>query len=407
MNQKTIAYTFLTLSFFFIFAFFLSTQLNYKNKIFQTCQFVSERIYIDSKALDPWLWDCRNQSSRWERGRKHPLALTNQILSELKVSHLKVYDEVASSQLWDDWSKENGIVSKFVNAELVVTEVIPKSPAARKGIRRGDRALTFNGEEAFPDHLRYGKGEFEFKRLQEVFKVHLEPEKVEYDVRIQFKALGLKQFLIKVPSFKATYFTEFDFKTMVQQANKYENLIVDLRGNSGGNFVAGLKFLSLFTCGIVQVGKIVRPKFNNFPENFFLDDLDDEQQIEILNSSSVINLKTFADYPCLTKGKKIKIIIDSDTASTAELVANALRELFAFKIYGAASSGELLVGVWHHLGDIWNQNIKITIPEALFYSLGNKEIEGVGVSVDKVIYDRVEDYQAGEDSWLKQVQEEK
>lgn len=407
MNQKTIAYTFLTLSFFFLFAFFLSTQLNHKNKIFQTCLYVSERIYLDSKTLDPWLWNCRNQSSRWQRGNKNPLELTNQILSELKISHLKVYDDVASSQLWQDWGKENGIISKFVNAELVVTDVISKSPAERKGIRRGDRALTFNGEEAFPNHLLYGKGEFEFKRFQEIYKVHLEPEQVSYDARIKFKALNGKQFLIKVPSFKAPYFKDFSFKEMIQQANKYENLIVDLRGNEGGNFVAGLRFLSLFTCGITQAGKIVRPKFSKLPEMTLPDDLEDQKQIDTLNESSVVNLKTFANYPCIAKGKKIKVLIDADTASTAEFVANAFREIFGVKLYGAGSSGQLLVGIWHDLDEIWNKKIRISIPEAIFLSKENKEIEGTGVQVDTVIYDHLEDYQAGEDSWLKQVQQSK
>lgn len=403
MNQKTIAYTLLVFAFFLMFSFLLSFRLQHKNKISQTCQFVSERIYLEDKALQPWLMDCRNKSSQFQFSKENPLKLMNEILDELKISHLKIYDSVSSSQVWEDWGKENGIVSKFINAQLVVTEVLPHSEAMKKGVRRGDIAISFNGEDVFPNNLTYGKGDFEFKRNLDTLKVHLEPTVLEYQAKIKTQMLNKDQMWIKIPSYKAQYFKGYDFKTLVAQANKAKQVILDLRGNAGGNFVAGIQSLSLFICTPQVAAEIIRPKFHQLPENNFPDDLDDDKQIDILNASSKLNLKTFANYPCLNPNIKLKVIIDADTASTAEFVANALRELRQAKIYGAASSGQLLVGIWYNLKDIWQQDYKITIPEAIFKSTKGLSIEGVGVSVDQVIYDHLDDYKDGQDSWLKQV----
>lgn len=404
MNQKTIAYTLLTLSFFLLMAFILSHKLQNKNRISQTCHFVSQRIYVDERILAPWVMDCKNKSSKLNFKKENPLYLMNQILDELQVSHLKIYDQISSSQLWEDWGKENGIISKYIQAQLVVTDVLSGSEAYIKGVRRGDIALTFNQEEAFPVSLTNGKGNFEFKRKANTYKVYLEPKKIEYDAKIKLQWLDNNQLHIKIPSYKAQYFKNYDLKNIVNQANKAKTIILDLRGNAGGNFVAGIRSLSLFTCHAQVAAEIFRPKFAKLPENSFPDDLDDERQIDILNASSRMLLKTFSDYPCIHENKKIKVLIDAETASTAEFVANALRELRNAKIYGATSSGQLLVGIWYSLEDIWGQNIKITIPEALFKSAKGQTIEGVGVSVDRVIYDNIDDYKDGQDSWLKQVQ---
>jgi carboxyl-terminal processing protease len=327
----------------------------------------------------------------------------NEILDELKISHLKIYDSVSSSQVWEDWGKENGIVSKFINAQLVVTDVLPHSEAMKKGVRRGDIAISFKGEDVFPNNLTYGKGDFEFRRNMDILKVHLEPAVLEYEAKIKTQMLSKDQMLIKIPSYKSQYFKGYDFKNLVNQANKAKQVILDLRGNAGGNFVAGLQSLSLFICSQQVAAEIIRPRFHMLPENNYPDDLDDDKQIDIVNASSKLRLQTFANYPCLNPKIKLKVIIDADTASTAEFVANALRELRHAKIYGAASSGQLLVGIWYNLKDIWQQDYKITIPEAIFKSAKGLSIEGVGVSVDQVIYDHLDDYKDGQDSWLKQV----
>lgn len=403
MNQKTIAYTLLVFAFFLLFSYFLSFRLQQKNKISQTCQFVSERIYLEDKVLQPWLLDCKNKSSDFRFSKQPPRKLMSEILDELKISHLKIYDSVTSSKLLNDWGKENGIVSKFINAQLVVTDVLPNSEAIKKGVRRGDIAISFNKEDVFPNNLQYGKGDFEFKRGNSIFKTYLEPADLNYDANIKTQNLSNEQILIKVPSFNTQNVKEFDFKSLVNQLNKARIVIVDLRGNAGGNFAAGLKVLSLFVCRPQLAGEIIRPKFHQLPENNFPDDLGDDTQIDILNSSSKINLMTFHNYPCVNPKSKLKVIIDANTASTAEFVANALRELRQAKIYGAASSGQLLVGVWHDLKDIWQQELNIIIPEAIFKSAKGLSIEGVGVSVDQVIYDHIDDYKEGQDSWLKQV----
>jgi carboxyl-terminal processing protease len=407
MKPKIIAYTFITLAVIFLYAFFLELKLNEKNKIHETCRFVYDRIYIDSKSLTSWLQDCKNRSSEntFSQNKKLQLSkeleLTNDILDSLKVSHLKIYDQEKSSQIWNDWGRENGIIAKYVSAQLVVTEVIARSEAQVKGVRVGDIALEYEGEEAFPKHLTDGKGKFKFKRKGQIYQVNLEPKVLEYDANIKVLPVSSGISILKIPSFKGQYFAKEELFALAKKLEKSKKIILDLRGNSGGNFVAGLRALSLFICSKKMIGKIIRPKFSKYPVNSLNDDLDDEKQIDMLNQSSVLKLETFDNYPCLRA--QVKVIVDSDTASTAELVALALREEKQVKIFGAGTSGQLLVGIWYNLEEIWHEPIKITIPEAIYLSSREHEIEGKGVSVDKVIYDKLEHYINGEDSWLKQI----
>lgn len=406
MNSKILIYLILTFLIFGLFTSHLYSKLKYQNKIVQTCMFVYDRIYLTTKELEEWMLGCKNKATPLmvsHKNNQEQLQIANEILQALTVSHLKLYTHTESSQLWEDWSKENGIVSKYVSAQLVVTEVLPGSEADLKGVRVGDVAMLFNEEEVFPEHLVSGKGSFKFRRGERVVQVTLEPKTIQYDYNMKLTPLGQGKGWLKVPSFKKQYFDEASIKKMAAQLNNFKEIIVDLRSNAGGNFVAGLRFLSLFNCQVAKVGTISRPKFKHLPELTLNDDLNDEAQIEALNSSSSLELSTFSKYPCVNNSINVKVIINSETASTAEMVAAALNELNGVKIYGAGSAGQLLVGIWYDLDSIWGEGIKITIPEAIYNSVKNRQIENVGVSVDQVIYDKLSDYQQGKDSWLIQV----
>ncbi|RYD69416.1 MAG: hypothetical protein EOP84_28510 [Verrucomicrobiaceae bacterium] len=97
--------------------------------------------------------------------------------------------------------------------------------------------------------------------------------------------------------------------------------------------------------------------------------------------------------PCLLKSS-------SSTASTAEMVAQAMHDYVGAKIFGSASAGQLLVGVWYPVPEL-GTGVKISVPEAVYQTRRGHKIEGPGVQIDKVLYYHLEELQNGEDSWIK------
>ena len=94
-------------------------------------------------------------------------------------------------------------------------------------------------------------------------------------------------------------------------------------------------------------------------------------------------------------------MVDGKTASVAEMVAQALKEIRGAKIWGTPSGGELLLGVWYSLDELV-KGAQVSIPEAIYTSRQGHAIEGQGVSLDRVIYYNLREMQSGTDSWVRQ-----
>ncbi|NUM57873.1 MAG: hypothetical protein HUU56_04535 [Bdellovibrionaceae bacterium] len=370
---------------------------------------VSENIYIQGEYLKNWLDECKLKTQKFysyldQKNQRQELDFANTLLAELKVSHLQIFDEQESSKIWEEWDLQNGLNSQYINGDLVITRVEKLNSGKISGLKMGDVVKSFNGDVVSPEIINTQAGTIVVSRKNKELKFQLYPEKILEDNRLEILEVNNVS-VLKVPSFKAKYFSYQELDKIMKNLENKKKILIDMRGNAGGNFVAGLRFLSYFICQPQKIGSFIKSKKENkFSVAELPDDLDDDLQIDILNQSHRVELSTFATRQCILG--KVGVIINSQTASTAEMVANTFREINKAKIFGAGSSGQLLVGIWYNLDHIWSGGVKIMIPEAEYISRENKKIEEVGVTVDKVIYDRLSDYQNGSDSWLEQASKE-
>lgn len=107
-----------------------------------------------------------------------------------------------------------------------------------------------------------------------------------------------------------------------QGANRF---IIDLRGNSGGDFKSAVALLENFA-----------------PEGKVIATLKGRNSVKVYRSAN-------------TKPQRIEgmILMDHDTASSAELVAEALRNFQKVKLIGAATRGKHTVQSVISVGDQW------------------------------------------------------
>lgn len=366
----------------------------------QLCYFVNDHIYLSNADLKPWLHSCL-QRSRLVTKEVSNEAIINDLnnqFSTLETSHLVIYNSEEAQKIWKGESSETGIEAQYLEGELVIFRVHKNSPAELAGLRMGDVIYQIDNEQGTPKEAESKSGRYMILREKEIKEYKIQAKAIKRDEEPQILPLSDKTVAMKVPSFRADFFAKESWLARIQELKKYPKIIVDLRGNLGGNFVAGLRFLSPFMCSPQDIGYLWKPKMRIKKEAVLPDDLDDQKQIDILDQSFLIRLWTFENYDCLTSS--VVVLVDSGTASTSEMVAQALKDYVGAKIFGTASAGQLLVGVWYPVPEL-GEGVKLSVPEAVYQTRRGHKIEGPGVQVDKSLYYHLEEMQNGEDSWLK------
>lgn len=381
-------------------AYHFALQRGFVNPYPVVCDLVAGKIFLEDEQVRKWKRTCHRRSRLVTPYSPKKLVIKdiNNALGLLNVSHLEVYDSSEVKSIWRGESLETGIESEFVDSELVIFKLHPKSPAAMQGLRKGDVIKTINGEQPNPWEAQTESGTYAIERGEKVQSYQIKAAPIVREEGIHFEKVKDNAAVIQVPSFRADFFADAKIKELETQLQGVRRLVVDLRGNVGGNFVAGLRFLSLMICSPEEVGRLIRPRFakNNSAE--LPNDLRDEKQLAVLDQHHEVILKTFKQESCY-RGE-VRVLVDGKTSSVAELVAQALKEFRKAPLLGSPSRGQLLVGVWYPLSEI-GPGVEISIPEALYLSHRKHRIEGNGVELDRVLYYNLSEMQAGIDSWVK------
>ncbi|WP_374078922.1 S41 family peptidase [Bdellovibrio bacteriovorus] len=381
-------------------AYHFTLQRGFVNPYPVVCDLVAEKIFLEDEQVRKWKRTCHRRSRLVTPYSPKKLVIKdiNNALGLLNVSHLEVYDSSEVKSIWRGESLETGIESEFVDSELVIFKLHPKSPAAMQGLRKGDVIKTINGEQPNPWEAQSESGIYSIERGDKVQSYQIKAASILREEGIHFEKLKGNAAVIQVPSFRADFFADAKIKELENELQGVRRLVIDLRGNIGGNFVAGLRFLSLMMCSPEEVGRLIRPRFAKDNSAELPNDLSDEKQLAVLDQHREVILKTFKQESCY-RGE-VRVLVDGKTSSVAELVAQALKEFRKAPLLGSPSRGQLLVGVWYPLNEI-GPGVEISIPEALYLSHGKHRIEGNGVELDRVLYYNLSEMQAGIDSWVK------
>lgn len=390
----------LVLLLFFGLGYRFSYQENFANPYPVMCKLVSEKIYLTDDVVRIWRDTCLKRSHLVESNSPKKLVIQdmNNMLDTLKVSHLEVYDPKEVRAIWQGERLENGIESEFVDGELVILKIHSESPAAKAGLKFGDIIKEINGEQPNPWEANSEKGKYTISRGIEIFEKELVPVIIKREEGIKTSFLNSRTVYIQVPSFRAEFFKYEKMENLKQDLKDKNQVVLDLRGNLGGNFVAGLRLASLFLCEPTSLGYLQKPRSKDTITEVLPDNLEDAAQIEVLEKVSRVELKTAKNDQCF-KGH-LKILVDGKSASVAELIAQSLKEVARAQVVGAPTSGQMLVGLWYAFDEL-SPGVQISIPEAVYVSPRNYQIEGVGVQLDKNLTYDLGEMQAGIDSWVK------
>jgi carboxyl-terminal processing protease len=389
----------------FVSAMLAGVLLNHASRfrdVYRTvCNLAEDHFYKADYKLEAWVRRCRVNAARvplWTN-EKALLGLIQDQLNEMQTSHFNIYDPGEDKALWTGEAIDTGIRARYVEDSLVIYRVIPESAADDVDVRVGDEVLGIQGtEQVTPWGAANRAGLFHLRRKGNEFDVVVEPRTITPDLSPSVKPLDARTALLTIPSFRSNFFDKDAWNKVVVKFQSYPHVIVDIRENTGGNVVAMMRSLSTFMCAGHKAGVAMQPRKQLPDLEMIEDDMLDSRQIELLDQYRSIGLKTYPGYGCY-KGR-VTVLISSDTASVSEIFAHSFFKRPGARVWGQPSAGDVILAVWYDLPKL-GPGFSVSIPEAIFLTPDNKELENQGVYPQKELYYDLKDALAGRDTWLE------
>lgn len=298
-----------------------------------------------------------------------------------------------------------GYQAKLIGDRCFITRVRPGSDAEAKGLRPGDELLGVNGYRANRD--LYWKIEYRFSVLrpeptlqlvarnmqgqvrqveitatfkqrfrvtdltgEEIWEVVRKAEREEETQRPRWAEVGDDLFIVKLPAFMLQ---PEEVQDLMNKARKRSGLILDLRGNPGGAIDTLKEFLGSVFDKDVKVGDRVGRK---------------ESKPEVAKSSAH---GVFAG--------KLVVLLDSRSASAAELFARVIQLEKRGVVVGDRSSGSVMEAKQYSysVGADVKTFYGAEITEADLIMSDGQSLEHRGVTPDELVLPTAADLAAGLD----------
>ncbi len=255
-----------------------------------------------------------------------------------------------------------GVVIGMKDNNFVVIAPLKGTPGDRAGIKSGDKITAIDGKktagqtlEDVVAQIRGKEGttvEIELKTVAgEVKTVRV----IRSDIKLETVAGEMKNNkigYIRIGMFNENTGSDFIKKFHELEGQGMEGLVLDLRDNPGGLLSESVKVAEL----MVPKGPIV--------------------------SVTERSGKSVTEYSSLEKVKyPVAVIVNQGSASAAEIVAGALQDTKAGKLFGTKTFGKGSVQAVSNLDE--STGMKLTI--ARYYTPSGRSINGTGIEPDVVI----------------------
>lgn len=308
---------------------------------------------------------------------------------------------------------EYGFSMQAIGENIFISAIKPGSDAEKKGLKIGDQALSVNGLKSSRKELwkltylfytlrpqpglRLGLQDHEGKQRQLDVMANIIQGKLLNDLNTQdrntilreaedesrryrqrYTQIGNDLFIWKMPSFELS---ESEADRVMGKVIKCSTLILDLRGNPGG-YVRSLEW---------------------FAGYFF----DEEIKIADLKSRKPMKPQMARHHSSRNFKGKLMVLVDSDTASAAEIFARTVQLKNRGTIIGDRTAGKVMESqvMTHQLGadSVIVIGDSITVADVIMPD--GKSLEGVGVTPDTLLLPQAEDMAANRDPVLSHAAE--
>ena len=274
------------------------------------------------------------------------------------------YDEEATREFMKSISGEFGGIGATVSKkadedEILISEIYEESPAEQAGLKEGDVLLQADGHAVSGQDLEtvvsWISGEpgtdVELRILRDgeeldvtVTRDVIETKTVEYEMKKE--GIGY----IRVEEFDKVTYDQFKMALDDLEGQGMNSLVIDLRGNPGGQLTTVTDMLKLF-----------------LPEGVIVSTKDKYGNTDEITCNGDHEFK-----------KSLAVLVDGRSASASEIFSAAIQDYDVGTIVGTQTYGKGVVQQTIDLGD--GTCMKITISE--YYTPSGRSINGTGVTPD-------------------------
>lgn len=285
------------------------------------------------------------------------------------------YDEEQTSALMETTQGEYGGIGVVLTQNLdtgvtTASSVYEDSPAMKAGMKDGDIIYQVEGRDVSGMALEEISGSIKGEKGTTVeITVLRGEEREEVTLTITRDTIQAETVKIRMLEDEIGYLaiSEFDSVTLEQYreglaeltAQGMEGLIVDLRGNPGGNLDTVCEILDL----MLPEGLIVYTEDKDGNRQEFTSDEAQEVQVPLA------------------------VLVDGNSASASEIYAGAIQDYGIGQIVGTKTYGKGVVQTIYDLKD--GTSLKLTVAE--YFTPNGRNIDGEGITPDvEVTYQRDE-----------------
>ncbi len=355
------------------------------------CQLIDEKFLygLSSKQVE----DCQNIPdtdllfSQWWENRSKWLESFNE-------SHLFLIGKKGSQLLWEGKAKENG----FRMTQFSKRYFVHKTQTEDHILQKGDELISWNGvsvqDLTSVEHIYFLSGRLAIKRKNKELTLDLNPKEVSWSLWPR-KLTADDWTLIQIPAFRKEGFSEKTLKKLMGSINKDKPLIIDLRGNSGGNMSAAINMMSYFFCEETKLGEFKKPNIEK--TETFVPKLDHIDMISQVDQDSNLDIVTQKTEFCLNN--ELIVFVDKWSASASEFFAGSLQDLKRAQVVGSVTAGQTQVAVWYPFINN-HPEYYLIIPRAQILTASGRYLEGIGVYPDYTIKTQVAHLKSAADNYL-------
>jgi carboxyl-terminal processing protease len=258
-----------------------------------------------------------------------------------------------------------GVTMQMKDDKLVVEKIIPKGPASKTDLRKGDIITAVNGETLVGQDIDFARGLIKGDKGSELL-LTIYRESVEAELQIpvirdlvvipsvtRVRVLDGGIGYIHIEQFTRTTDSDFELALRNLQKEEVRGLVIDLRGNPGGVLDTAVKMCSFF----LTEGDLV----------LYTQGRDDAHK-QVYNA---VGGSKFMDQPLI-------ILIDEGSASASEILAACMQDYGKAIIIGEKSYGKGSVQTIADLRD--GSAMRFTI--AKYFTKSGRTIHNVGIKPD-------------------------
>lgn len=345
--------------------------------IYQTSRIIQQRAYVTGVDFSTWPahLDAHREALNKAGDERAFVAEFNKALAAFGVSHITLVPPRAAERRRTNEQVGIGVSLVPHDDGLRITRVFADSPAAEAKLDTDEIITAINGNSP-PDRAELAGDEGSKVALTvrdaggATRAVELTRRKFSIRRPETLTPLADDAAVLVLPTF-ATGYSRENIETLFRNAAPLAFLVIDLRGNGGGETRNLSHFLGCLVPKDTAIGvSVSRALANRHAE------LTGEKTADAVTIAAASDRRwRIRETPVEMFKGEIGVLIDSGSGSAAEIAAAALRDFRSATLAGAPTAGKVLVSSYISISDGW----EIKIPMSDYVTAKGVRLEGTPV----------------------------